>query len=93
MNQFINADDQYGLSSGAIAGDLVFAAAMTLIRGTIQRDAEAVTSAEEFARAIARETGNALCTQARGEVRLSIDTLYYFAGLAGELKGITIPLG
>ena len=49
--------------------------------------------AEELARTIALETGNALRTQARGEARLSADIFRYFGGLAGELKGETIPLG
>ena len=49
--------------------------------------------AEEMARIIALETGNALCTQARGEARLAADIFRYFGGLAGELKGETIPLG
>jgi acyl-CoA reductase-like NAD-dependent aldehyde dehydrogenase len=48
---------------------------------------------EELARTIARETGNALRTQARGEARLAADIFRYFGGLAGELKGETIPLG
>src|SRR5882762_8257024 len=38
-------------------------------------------------------TGNALRTQARGEATLAADIFRYFAGLAGELKGETIPLG
>ena len=49
--------------------------------------------AEEMARIIALETGNALRTQARGEARLAADIFRYFGGLAGELKGETIPLG
>lgn len=48
---------------------------------------------EELARLIAAETGNALRTQARGEARMVADAFRYFAGLAGELKGVTIPLG
>src|SRR5215470_8995784 len=48
---------------------------------------------EELARIIALETGNALRTQARPEARLSADIFRYFGGLAGELKGETIPLG
>jgi betaine-aldehyde dehydrogenase len=48
---------------------------------------------EEMARLIALETGNALRTQARGEARLAADIFRYFGGLAGELKGETIPLG
>ena len=48
---------------------------------------------EEMARTIAEETGNAIRTQARGEATLSADIFRYFGGLAGELKGETIPLG
>jgi acyl-CoA reductase-like NAD-dependent aldehyde dehydrogenase len=48
---------------------------------------------EEMARIIALETGNALRTQARPEATLSADIFRYFGGLAGELKGETIPLG
>jgi acyl-CoA reductase-like NAD-dependent aldehyde dehydrogenase len=48
---------------------------------------------EELARIIALETGNALRTQARPEVLLAADIFRYFGGLAGELKGETIPLG
>jgi len=51
------------------------------------------STTEELARLIALETGNALRTQARGEVRLAADIFRYFGGLAGELKGETIPLG
>ncbi len=58
------------------------------------RIAEALEArGEELARTIALETGNALRTQARGEARLSADIFRYFGGLAGELKGETIPLG
>jgi len=49
--------------------------------------------AEAIARTIALETGNALRTQARGEARLAADIFRHFGGLAGELKGETIPLG
>ena len=48
---------------------------------------------EELARLIARETGNALRTQARGEARFAADSFRYFGGLAGELRGTTLPLG
>jgi betaine-aldehyde dehydrogenase len=58
------------------------------------RIAEAMEArVEEMARAIALETGNAIRTQARGEARLAADIFRYFSGLAGELKGETIPLG
>jgi acyl-CoA reductase-like NAD-dependent aldehyde dehydrogenase len=48
---------------------------------------------EELARIVAEETGNALRTQARPEATLTADIFRYFGGLAGELKGETIPLG
>jgi len=48
---------------------------------------------EAVARIVALETGNALRTQARPEVKGSVDVFRYFGGLAGELKGETIPLG
>jgi acyl-CoA reductase-like NAD-dependent aldehyde dehydrogenase len=48
---------------------------------------------EELARTIAEETGNALRTQARPEVKTAAEMFRYFGGLAGELKGETLPLG
>jgi betaine-aldehyde dehydrogenase len=48
---------------------------------------------EELAHIIAEETGNAIRTQARPEATLTADIFRYFAGLGGELKGETIPLG
>ncbi len=58
------------------------------------RVAEALQArAEEMARTIALETGNALRTQARGEANLTADIFRYFGGLASELKGETVPLG
>jgi acyl-CoA reductase-like NAD-dependent aldehyde dehydrogenase len=58
------------------------------------RIAEALEArTEEMARTIALETGNALRTQARPEATLTADIFRYFGGLAGELKGETIPLG
>jgi betaine-aldehyde dehydrogenase len=58
------------------------------------RIAEALQArAEELARTIALETGNALRTQARGEASMTADIFRYFGGLASELKGETLPLG
>jgi acyl-CoA reductase-like NAD-dependent aldehyde dehydrogenase len=58
------------------------------------RIAEAIQArAEELARTIALETGNALRTQARGEANMTADIFRYFGGLASELKGETLPLG
>lgn len=49
MTTFLNDTDlsAYGLSSGAIAGELVFAAAMALDGETMLRQAEAVTIEDE----------------------------------------------
>ena len=46
---------------------------------------------EPLARLLALDTGNAIATQARPEVDAAIDMLRLFAGVAGELKGKTIP--
>ena len=61
-----------------------------LLHAVADRVAERV---EDIARLIARETGNALRTQARGETMSVPACFHYFAGLAGELKGDSIPLG
>jgi acyl-CoA reductase-like NAD-dependent aldehyde dehydrogenase len=49
--------------------------------------------AENIARLISLENGNALRTQSRGEIAYAIDVFRYFGGLASEAKGETIPLG
>ena len=49
--------------------------------------------ANEIARIIALETGNAIRTQSRPEAMLTADIFRYFGGVASEIKGETIPLG
>jgi betaine-aldehyde dehydrogenase len=49
--------------------------------------------ANEIARIIALETGNAIRTQSRPEAILTADIFRYFGGVANEIKGETIPLG
>ncbi len=49
--------------------------------------------AEDFARLTALDTGNALRTQARPEVTVLVSLFRYFAGIAGEVKGTTLPAG
>jgi 3-hydroxyisobutyrate dehydrogenase len=49
--------------------------------------------ADELARLLATETGNAIRPQARPEVRSAAEVFRYFGGVAGELKGAVIPLG
>ena len=48
---------------------------------------------ESIARIVALETGNALRTQARPEVKAAVDVFRYYGGVASEAKGETIPLG
>lgn len=48
---------------------------------------------EELAFTVTQETGNAIRTQARPEVRSAVDIFRYFGGVASELKGETVPLG
>lgn len=49
--------------------------------------------AEQLARLVAHETGNALRTQTRLEAAFVYQAFRYFGGLASELKGETLPLG
>jgi betaine-aldehyde dehydrogenase len=48
---------------------------------------------DSIARALALETGNAIRTQARPEIASAIDVFRYFSGVAGEVKGETVPIG
>lgn len=48
---------------------------------------------EEFAELTALDTGNALRTQARPEATTMVSMFRYFAGVAGEVKGTTLPAG
>jgi acyl-CoA reductase-like NAD-dependent aldehyde dehydrogenase len=65
------------------------------VRGRLlQRVADALEpAAEDIARTISLENGNALRTQSRGEAAYAVDVFRYFGGLASETKGETIPLG
>jgi len=49
--------------------------------------------ADDFARLTSLDTGNALRTQARPEVNSLVSLFRYFAGVAGEVKGVTLPAG
>jgi acyl-CoA reductase-like NAD-dependent aldehyde dehydrogenase len=46
---------------------------------------------EALAQLSALETGNALATQTRGEAKTMVDILRFYAGLASEMKGQTVP--
>ena len=47
---------------------------------------------EDIARLISSETGNALRTQARPEMRSTVDIFRYFGGVATEVKGEVVPI-
>ncbi|MGN6610541.1 MAG: aldehyde dehydrogenase family protein [Angustibacter sp.] len=47
--------------------------------------------ADELARLLSSETGNALRTQARPEIASVVDLLRYFAGAAYQAQGATVP--
>lgn len=49
--------------------------------------------AEDIARLLAAETGNALRTQARPEALGAAEVLRYYGGVIAEQKGETLPLG
>lgn len=58
----------------------------------LQKAADAVeNNAALLEQVLALDTGNAIRTQARPETSSSIDLVRMFGGLAGELKGETIP--
>lgn len=60
--------------------------AMLRIADSLEADAD------PLARVVSTETGNALRTQARPEIRSAIDIFRYFGGVAQELKGEVIPI-
>ena len=49
--------------------------------------------AEEIAKILAAETGNALRTQSRPETAATAEVLRYYGGVIAEQKGETLPLG
>lgn len=50
-------------------------------------------AAEELAQLTAIDTGNAIRTQARPETGVLVDLFRYMGGVAGEVKGVTLPAG
>ncbi|GAB3050648.1 aldehyde dehydrogenase family protein [Sediminivirga luteola] len=48
---------------------------------------------EELAALTAVDTGNAISTQARPEAGMLVELFRYFGGVAGEVKGVTLPAG
>lgn len=61
-------------------------------QGALLRIADRIEAAqEELAQLTAVDTGNAIRTQARPEAGLLAWLFRYFAGVAGEVKGVTLP--
>ncbi len=58
-----------------------------ILRAALRLEEEA----EGIAQLASLETGNALATQTRGEARTMVDILRFYAGLASEMKGQTVP--
>ncbi|MEM6895998.1 MAG: aldehyde dehydrogenase family protein [Pseudomonadota bacterium] len=52
-----------------------------------------IANAEDVARILAAESGNAIRTQSRGEAMGAAGVLKYYGGVAGEQKGETLPFG
>lgn len=50
-------------------------------------------ASEDLAQLTALDTGNAVRTQARPETNILVDLFRYFGGVAGEVKGNTLPTG
>ena len=48
---------------------------------------------KELSQVVALETGNALRTNSTGEVTQVADLFTFYGGIAGEIKGETIPIG
>ena len=64
-------------------------------RGRMLRElgSRLAANAEEVARVLAAESGNAIRTQSRGEANGAAGVLEYYGGVAVEQKGETLPLG
>ncbi len=59
----------------------------------IELGSRLMDSAEEVARLLSAETGNAIRTQSRGEVAGAAAVLKHYGGTAVDQKGETLPLG
>ena len=90
--------NKYDVNTAVEAASRAFSKWASLVpreRGkTLLKIADAIENdIEDIAFIIAKETGNAIRTQARPEAKLVVDIFRYFGGLGSELKGETIPLG
>jgi betaine-aldehyde dehydrogenase len=88
------ADDVDAAVKAAQQGFEVWRRMKPLARSNIMREAAAVlrSQAKEFALIDALNTGNPI-SEMMGDAQFAAASLDYFAGLTGELKGNTIPMG
>jgi acyl-CoA reductase-like NAD-dependent aldehyde dehydrogenase len=89
-----DADDVDNAVAVASRAQIVWSKLPARERGRLLAEAARQLSAhtEEVARLVALETGKALRTECRPEINATADALSFFAGLAPELKGETVPL-
>jgi betaine-aldehyde dehydrogenase len=88
------ADDVDAAVRAAQQGFEVWRRMKPLARANIMREAAAIlrSNAKEFALIDALNTGNPI-SEMMGDAQFAAASLDYFAGLTGELKGNTIPMG
>lgn len=94
----IGASDAQDVEAAVVAANTAFPAWRRMAarsRGAllIELANRIAAHAEEIARVLAAETGNALRTQSRPEVASTIEVLRYYGGVVSEQKGETLPLG
>ncbi len=94
----IGAADKKDVDAAIIAAKAAFPAWRVIAsrsRGALLTELanRVAANAEEIARVLAAETGNALRTQSRPEVMSTIEVLRYYGGTVAEQKGETLPLG
>jgi len=89
-----DASDVDNAVRAAVRAQVAWAKVPARERGRLVAEAARLLSAhsEEIARLVALETGKALRTECRPEIGVTADALTFFAGLAPELKGETVPL-
>jgi len=89
-----DANDVDNAVRAAVRAQVAWAKVSARERGRLVAEAARKLSehSEEIARLVALETGKALRTECRPEIGVTADALTFFAGLAPELKGETVPL-
>ncbi|MFT4065053.1 aldehyde dehydrogenase family protein [Paraburkholderia sp.] len=94
----IGASDEADVKAAVAAASAAFPAWRRMAsraRGAllIELGNRVTANAEEIARVLAAESGNALRTQSRPEVLGAAEVLRYYGGVIAEQKGETLPLG